>query len=664
MNNFIKHNNLLFLSICLIILFSLNFINYYQIVGNDNSIILSQYQFFSKIADNFSIENKILLIDKDKINFNNEFLISYFKILLNYFNIAPNIQNKIYLFLILYIGTISLYKLSSYFFKNNIISIVISLLFFISPGFIDYHLMGWNYVLTQLYLSPCFFYLTIKYFEQKNKLNVYLIYIFLNTIFLLFSIQSIFLIFFIIIFSFYFYNDDKFFIFLFFLILFTLFCIQFPIFAILVSDNYNDLSNNNLHSSSISKGLSGVINPFFNFLQSNNLVNNFSLHISADNNLKKLMLLIPGISWLGYAIFISKIRKNYNNFLIFFGFLFLLEFGLYFIYNISYFFTDFYLINKFFTVFRDPSRIGNINNFLIYIFLGYALNYFYLILKRIELFFFFKIVLFTILITNIYIYYKSTLYNSIPKPELSSEFNEKNFFLENTSLRKILFLPIKTNVSLNTYATNYKSIETLDPVKRFSLNNTFFWNTDKSNKTEKNIVNCDLAYNNIFDKIDCINNINIEIHYIIDKIEYESLFFDPHKLESDWLIKNPKFTKRYFKNFILFENKQGLFDNKISVYGLYKNKINEKTKYFKIYDVQKYIDESKFSFKNLFLVKFLVFKNIINQKILNTKLEGNYLYYNKNQFYLDCMMLISSIIYFFIIIVLIFLKIIKYEKFN
>ena len=668
MGNFIKKNNLLFLSILLVILFSLHLTKYYTVAGNDNSIVLSEYQFFSKTVDTFQIENKITLIDKDKITLNNEFLISYFRILFDYFNIAPHTFNKIYLFLILYIGTISLYKLSSYFYNNNIISILCSLLFFISGGFIDYYLMGWNYVLIQLFLSPCFFYLIIKFFEQKSKFNIYLIYIFLTSIILLTSFQSIFLIVCVFIFSFLFHKNKNFLFFIFFLILFTLFSIQFPIFANLISENHNDLMLKNSHLSSISKGLAGVINPFYNFIQFNNFVNNFTLHLSIENSLKPLILLIPSISWLGYAIFVSKKpKKKYRKFHIFFILFFLLEFFLYFSYKTIYFFPDSFFINyidKILIIFRDPSRLGNVNNFLIYIFLGYSLNYLYLISKRIKLLFFFKALLLIIITSNIYIYYKSTSINTISKPVLTSNFIEKNIFLENTTLKRILFLPITPYINLNNYAVNMKNLTTLDPVIIHSLNNTFFWNTDKNSKDESEIVNCDQAYRNFIEKIDCINNINNQIHYVIDKNIDKNLFINFTLSKNKWLNKNPQFTTKDFNNFIVIENSLGSFDNKTEIYGLYKNKINEEKKYFKIYNIQPNINEAQYSFKNFFLVKFIVLKDITSQKILNIKSKGHYLYYSKRQFYYDCMVLFSSFICLVSIMLLIYVKFIKNEENN
>ena len=663
MGNLIHKNSLLFLSICLVIVFAVHFINYYIVVGGDNSIVFSKYQFFSKIVDTFHIENSITLINKDKIILSNEFLISYFRILFDYFNIAPHIFSKIYLFVILYIGSISLYKLSSYFYNNNIISIVCSLLFFISAGFIDYYLMGWNYILIQLFLSPCFFYLIIKYFEQKNKFNIYLIYIFFISIFLLSSFQSIFLIIFIFIFSFLFCKNKNFFFLISFLILFTFFSIQFPIFSYLISENYNDLELKNVHLSSISKGLSGVINPFYNFIQFNNFVNNFTLYLSVETSLKKLILLIPSISWVGYAIFVSKKpKKKYRNFHIFFILFFLLEFFLYFTYKIIYSFNDLFLmdyINKILIIFRDPSRLGSVNNFLIYIFLGYMLNYLYLFSKRLKILFIFKALLLIILISNLYIYYKSTLINTISKPVLTSKFIEKNNFLENTTLKRILFLPISPYINLNAYDLNKKNLKTLDPVIIHSLNKTFYWNTDKNSKNESEIHNCDLAYRDLLKKIDCIHRIDNKIHYIIDKNENKNLFLNFSLSKNKWLDKNRQYIAKEFNNFILIENRQGSFDAKTEIYSLYKNNINEEQNYLKIYNIKNDLLENQYSFKNFFLIKFLVLKNITSQKILNTKSAGHYYYYNVKQFYFDCMMLFSSFIYLVFILLLIYFKTFK-----
>ena len=238
---------------------------YNQITGGDNSIIISNYQFISNIIDSFQINTEWAAFNETKVNPSNDFIFSFFYIILDAIGFEYYISKKIFIFLIVFFGTFFFFQLTKYFFKNKFISYACSIIFATSNGFVDYYAMGWTYSLIGLYTAPALFYFIIRYFEDDFSLNIYLSYIFLSIFILLSSIQSAFLIFSVYLFSLYFLKKKNYKIFTFFFFVFCILSIFLSVFNLF--ENYNtSLTNFDISNSSISQGLTGVVNPFFNFI--------------------------------------------------------------------------------------------------------------------------------------------------------------------------------------------------------------------------------------------------------------------------------------------------------------------------------------------------------------------------------------------------------------
>ena len=142
---------------------------YNAITGGDNSIIISNYQFISNIIDSFQINTEWAAFNETKVNPSNDFIFSFFYIILDAIGFEYYISKKIFIFLIVFFGTFFFFQLTKYFFKNKFITYACSIIFATSNGFVDYYAMGWTYSLIGLYTAPALFYFIIRYFEDESE---------------------------------------------------------------------------------------------------------------------------------------------------------------------------------------------------------------------------------------------------------------------------------------------------------------------------------------------------------------------------------------------------------------------------------------------------------------------------------------------------------------
>ena len=656
------------------------------IYGGDTSIFINQYQFLSSLIESISVKS-FSNIEPDLEVTNNGIVI--LKSLIDYFLylVSDSIEfSKKFFFSSIFI--LSIYFLDKIFVKfeiNKIASIVIIIFYLSTFSILDNFIMGWDFVLIQIFLSPILFYFYILYYEKSNLIYIFIIN--LISIFLVISIQNIFLC--IITFLIFFLLNLKAHkenLYIFISLFITLLVSLFPI----IINNYffaptQDIFGN-VSNSTITKGINGILRPLFSFKSTSHLSSNFFFHTIASLGplYKFYFSLVNTLGFAGLALMYYNNFKYKNLcFLVFLldFFLIILKFE-----SNTNFLTNFFdikyatnLSDLFFTIFRDLARLSSINDFIFFITAGYFLNHFFKILKifiknnsTIIRVFNHNIFLLIILILFVnentfsnfiknYTYSKSD--NFSEKQMIQDQYTE---YLIDSEYSNFLFLPLSANVKLNDIGlfSKNKNAETLDPFKRFSLKNIFYWNTDKNLnlKVTSQINKCNKSYNkDLKDLSSCLSDID-KLNFGVSKNNFDA--------EEIKLISNLFILKNFQVDFesadvIIFIKKDYKYN--FDYHGINIIKMHD-TNNQKIENLIEFHSSRNFNFnyeKNffkLFINQYIHIFDLFVSKIKNKHINDKHqkLYYLKNQLYNDLAILaVIFLVFFNLTVLLMFRKSLK-----